>query len=105
MEALGRLFNRDVKLYVYPMLNPSTGKVDTVSTMAVPAGLAKLQGYLLDRGSLVSLENYDPSVLPIQSREVFRRLKSGDSSWEAMVPAEVADLIKRRGLFGHALRA
>jgi hypothetical protein len=86
------------------MLDPATGKLATASTMNVPAGLAKLHGYLLDRGSLVSLENYDPSVLPILSREVFRRLKSGDSSWETMVPEEVAEIIKRRGLFGHAVR-
>ena len=104
MEAFGRLFSKDVKLYVYPMLDPATGKLATASSMNVPAGLAKLHGYLLDRGSLVSLENYDPSVLPILSREVFRRLKKGDSSWETMVPEEVAEIIKRRGLFGHAVR-
>jgi hypothetical protein len=104
MEAFGRLFSKEVKLYVYPMLDPATGRLNTVSTMNVPQGLAKLHGYLLDRGSLVGLENYEPSVLPILSREVYRRLKTGDASWEAMVPGEVAEIIKRRGLFGHALR-
>jgi hypothetical protein len=104
LEAFGRLFSKDVKLYVYPMLDPATGKLATASSMNVPAGLAKLHGYLLDRGSLVPLENYDPAVLPILSREVFRRLKTGDSSWETMVPEEVAEIIKRRGLFGHAAR-
>ena len=94
-----------MKLYVYPMLDPATGRLATASTMHVPEGLAKLHGYLLDRGSIVPLENYDPSVLPILSREVFRRLKTGDSSWENMVPEEVAQIIKRRGLFGHAVRA
>jgi len=105
LESFGRLFSKDVKLYVYPMLDPATGRLATASTMHVPEGLAKLHGYLLDRGSIVPLENYDPSVLPILSREVFRRLKTGDSSWENMVPEEVAQIIKRRGLFGHAVRA
>ncbi len=104
LEAFGRLFSKDVKLYVYPMLNQATGKLDSVSSMKVPEGLAKLHGYLLDRGSLVALEDYDPSVLPILSREVFRRLKAGDSTWETMVPEEVAEIIKRRGLFGRAAR-
>jgi hypothetical protein len=105
MEAFGRLFSKDLKLYVYPMLDQATGNLNTVTNMNVPAGLAKLHGYLLDRGSLVPIESYDPSVLPILSREVFRRLKIGDASWEAMVPEEVAELIKRRGLFGRATRA
>jgi len=87
------------------MLDQATGNLNTVTNMNVPAGLAKLHGYLLDRGSLVPIESYDPSVLPILSREVFRRLKIGDASWEAMVPEEVAELIKRRGLFGRATRA
>jgi hypothetical protein len=104
LEAIGRLFSKDVKLYVYPMLEPGTTKLVTASSMEVAAGLAKLYGYLLDRGSLVPIENYDAKVLPILSREVFRRLKANDASWEAMVPEEVADIIKRRGLFGHAAR-
>jgi hypothetical protein len=105
MEAFGRLFSKEVKLFVYPMLDSTTGKLVTAPTLEVPAGLAKLYGYLLDRGALVALEDYNPSVLPILSQEVFRRLKAGDSSWEAMVPEEVAGIIKRRGLFGHASRA
>ncbi|HEY5282546.1 MAG TPA: TonB-dependent receptor [Polyangia bacterium] len=104
MEAFGRLFSKEVKLLVYPMLDPATGKLVTAPTLEVPAGLAKLYGYLLDRGVLVALEDYDPSVLPILSQEVYRRLKAGDSSWEAMVPEEVVRIIKRRGLFGHASR-
>ena len=31
-------------------------------------------------------------------------LKTGDSSWEAMIPEELAEIIKRRGLFSHAPR-
>ena len=104
MEAFGRLFSKDVNLYVYPMLDPATGKLATASTMHVSAGLSKLHGYLLDRGSIIPLENYNPSVLPILSREVYRRIKTGDSSWETMVPEEVAEIIKRRRLFGHAAR-
>jgi hypothetical protein len=104
LEAIGRLFSKDVKLYVYPMLDPGTTKLVTASSMEVAAGLAKLYGYLLDRGSLVPIENYDPKVLPILSREVFRRLKANETSWEDMVPEEVADIIRRRGLFGQAAR-
>jgi hypothetical protein len=52
----------------------------------------------------VPIENYDPKVLPILSREVFRRLKANETSWEDMVPEEVADIIRRRGLFGQAAR-
>jgi hypothetical protein len=33
---------------------------------------------------------------------VLRRIAACDDSWEDMVPAEVAELIKRRAFFGYA---
>jgi hypothetical protein len=48
----------------------------------------------------LQLENYDPNCLNIFSRDVLERIKDGDSSWEEMVPAEIAEIIKRRGFFG-----
>ena len=35
-----------------------------------------------------------------QSRDVLQKLRSGDASWETMVPAEVAKKIRERNLFG-----
>ena len=32
---------------------------------------------------------------------MLRRIKDGDSSWEGMVPVEIAEIIKRRRFFGY----
>ena len=53
------------------------------------------------RGSFVNLDNYRPEYLSIFSRDVLRRIAAEDESWEDMCPAEVAELIKRRGFFGY----
>ena len=42
-----------------------------------------------------------PEYLPIYSRDVLRRIASGDTEWESMVPGEVAALIKKRLFFGY----
>jgi hypothetical protein len=99
LEAVGRLFSRGLRLLVYPMLDLATHKVITTSNLELPAGISPLYRYLLERGSLVQLEDFDPSLLPILPREVLRLIREGDSSWEAMVPPEIADIIKRRGFF------
>ena len=57
--------------------------------------------YLAGRGSFVDLDNYRPECLQIFSRDVLRRIAADDSSWEAMVPVDVAELIKRRSFFGY----
>jgi hypothetical protein len=55
----------------------------------------------VERGRIRQLDNFDQSVLHIYSRDVLRRIKDEDTSWESMVPDEVADVIKRRRFFGY----
>jgi hypothetical protein len=101
LESFGRLFKNDLKLYVYP-LQPSPGEgLTTVNDIRVRPELQPLYDYLAGRGSFVHLGNYKPEFLPIFSRDVLRRIAANDASWETMVPANVADLIKRRSFFGY----
>lgn len=100
LESFGRLFKNDLKLYVYPFLDPAAKKLMTVENLDVAPELQKLYGYLVDRSCIVQLQGYDPACLKIFSRDVLERIKEGDPSWEEMVPAEIADIIKRRGFFG-----
>ena len=60
-----------------------------------------LYSYLVERGRIKQLDNFDESVLHIFSRDVLRRIKDQDPSWEAMVPDEIAAVIKRRRFFGY----
>jgi len=99
LESFGRLFKNDLKLFVYPMLRDE--KVTTVDDLVVDPDLQPLYDYLARRGSFVGLDNYKPEYLPILSRDVLRRIASGDALWETMVPHEVGDLIKKRSFFGY----
>jgi len=99
LESFGRLFKNDLRLFVYPMLRDD--KVTTIHNLAVGDELQPLYDYLARRGSFVDLDNYKPEYLPILSRDVLRRIASGDAMWESMVPAAVGALIKKRGFFGY----
>ncbi len=99
LESFGRLFKNGLRLFVYPMLRD--GEVTTVTNVAVADYLQPLYDYLARRGSFVDLDNYKPDYLPILSRDVLQRIAGGDNTWEAMVPAEVGALIKKRGFFGY----
>jgi hypothetical protein len=101
LEAFGQLFQKNLTVYVYPWLDPASQKLNTVSNLDVAPELRKLFGYLVDRGAIVQLENYDPHILHIFTPETLRRIKTGDASWEDMVPPEIAEVIKRRGFFDY----
>lgn len=101
LESFGRLFKNDLKIYCYPLLDQSTGELMDCNNLKIAPELQKLYDYLRDRGNINELENYDPECLTIFSREILRKIKDGDPSWEQMVPSKVADIIKDKSCFGY----
>jgi hypothetical protein len=101
LESFGRLFKNDLKIYCYPLIDAETGELTTCHNLQVEPGLEKLYGYLADRGGINHLDNYSPDCLQIFSREILRKLKVCDDSWEAMVPESVANVIKDRKYFNY----
>ena len=101
LESFGRLFKNDLRLYIYPLLDQATGKLVTVDNLEVAPHLHKLFGYLVDNGSIKQLENVNRDYLHIFSRDALRKIRAGDASWEAMVPPQVAEVIKSRRFLGY----
>jgi len=101
LENFGRLFKNDLKIYVYPLQRSPGDDLQTIHTVKVKPDLQPLYDYLVGRGSFVQLDNYNPKYLPIFSRDVLKRIATGDESWDQMVPPQVAEIIRRRGFFGY----
>jgi hypothetical protein len=101
LESFGRLFKNDLKVYVYPLQRSPGEELQTIQTVTVKPDLQPLYDYLVRRGSFVQLDNYNPEYLSIFSRDVLKRIASGDESWEPMVPPQVAEIIRHRGFFGY----
>src|SRR5437870_3229327 len=104
LENFGRLFKNDLKVYVYPLQRSAGDESQTIHTVKVKPDLQPLYDYLVGRGSFVQLDNYNPKYLPIFSRDVLKRIATGDESWDEMVPPQVAEIIRRRGFFGYNRR-
>jgi hypothetical protein len=75
----------------------------TVRKRRRAAGVGLFQ-YLVERGRIRQLDNFDRDLLHIYSRDVLRRIKDDDRAWEEMVSAGVADVIKRRRFFNYRER-
>jgi hypothetical protein len=101
LESFGRLFRNNLKLFIYPHMDAATGKLATVDTMQVPEGLRHLYAHLVGRRSIVQLTDFNRKFLSIYSPDVLGKIGSGSNEWESMVPAEVAQAIKSRHLFGY----
>jgi hypothetical protein len=104
LESFGRLFNNDLKVYVYPLRRSGDEELQTIHTLKVAPDLQPLYDYLVGRGSFVQLDNFNPQYLSIFSRDVLKRIASGDESWDEMVPPQVAQIIRQRAFFGYKKR-
>lgn len=105
LESFGRLFKNDLRLYVYPLRDVATGSVITARSMRVAPHLQHLYTYLAENNYIQPIRDYRPEYLPIFSRDVLSKIKSGDASWETMVPSQVAKIIKERRLLGYQTTA
>ena len=101
LESFGRLFKNDLKLYVYPLREPKSGALISAGNLLVAPNLRHLYAYLVENRFIESMRDFNETCLPIFSRDVLAKIRCGDQSWEAMVPAQVAAMIKERKLFNY----
>lgn len=101
LEALGRMFKQGLKLYVYPIIDEKSGKLITATQAEVAPNLRSLFQYLIDNRYIDEIRDYRKDFLSIYPPAVLAKLKSGDKTWEDMVPPEVAQIIKEREFFGY----
>ena len=100
LESFGRMFKNDLRLYVYPLLDAKTGSLINAANLRVAPNLRHLHAYLIENRFIEGLRDYDETVLPVFSRDALQKIRSGDPSWENMVPAQVAQQIREQKLFG-----
>jgi hypothetical protein len=128
LESFGRLFRNSVKLYIYPMQQDAYNKylgTDTTPAIAsvgmghafssnvlitaknvhIVDHLRNLYDHLMENHYIDCIVGFDRNILNVFSRDVLRRIKENDPTWEQMVPAAVAAAIKKRRLFGYVAPA
>jgi len=101
LEALGRMFKGELKLFVYPMVDEQGGKIVTATQLEVAPNLRSLFQYLIDNRFIEEITHFHPEYLRIYPPDALAKLQSGDSGWERMVPPEVVKIIKERQFFGY----
>lgn len=101
LEAFGRGFGHDVKMYVYPANDVETGELYSLENFSVSEKLEGLLQYMKDNNKLAEIKEFDEKLLGIMSDDVLSKINAGAVSWEDDVPAEVVEAIKYYKLFGY----
>jgi hypothetical protein len=100
LEAFGKLFFKNVKVFAYPMLNEE-GQIINSDNLKVHPRMKELYKFFKYNGKVQDVEDYNVENLKIFSRKVLELINSGDPKWEEMLPKGVSTLIKEQKLFGY----
>jgi len=100
LEAFGRGFGHNVKLFVYPATNVDTGDLYDLENIQLPTHLRGLLQFMRDNNKMEAIQGFDQRLLHILSDEVLSKIKANVHSWEDDVPEDVVKAIKYFELFG-----
>lgn len=100
LEAFGKLFFKDLRVYLYPMQNED-GTVTTSENLKVHPRMKELYKFFKYNGKVVDISDYNPDVLNIFSKKVLKMIGASEDGWENMLPEGIAEIIREQNLFGY----
>jgi len=108
LEAFGKLFVDNVKVYIYPTIpavsihtRKAHGNLFTSKDIRLPKEQEDLYQYLVKNKKILDITNVKKDWLYINSTNVLRMIRDGEPGWEEMVPKYVEKNVKEKGLFGY----
>lgn len=99
LEAFGKLFFKELIVYLYPMKNPETGQIMTSNNVKVHPRMKELYKFFKYNGKVMDIIDYDTEIMDIFSRDVLKKITTGEGGWEKMLPEGIAETIKKEHLF------
>lgn len=99
LEAFGKLFYRDLKVFLYPM--EENGEIVNSQNLKVHPRMKELYKFFAYNGKVLDITDFDKDHLKIFSREVLKMISKEKEGWEEMLPEGIAELIKKNHLFGY----
>ena len=101
LEAFGKLFFKNLLVYLYPMIDPNSGEVIDSTNVRVSSQVKELYKFFKYNEKVVDITDYNKAYLNIYSKEVLELINKGKQGWERMLPEKVSELIKEKNLFGY----
>ncbi|MCK9398685.1 MAG: hypothetical protein M0Q51_01655 [Bacteroidales bacterium] len=108
LEAMGKFFIENMKLYVYPTISsvtiddPTKGEdLITSKNLLLADDIHDLYQFLVKNRMIIDITNAKKEWLWINSQIVIKMIKDKIPGWEEMVPKYIEKAIKKKKLFGY----
>jgi hypothetical protein len=101
LEAVGKMFPKNIKLYIYPTIDKDGKTLIVAKDIELSEDARLLYDYIIANKFILNIPGKLANQLHIKSYEVHEMIKQGNPEWEKYVPMKIADKIKEKGLFGY----
>jgi len=99
LEAFGKLFFKDLRVYLYPYKDLHTGKLTDSDNLKVHPRMKELYKFFKHNGRVVDIKNYREDILGYFSRDILQKISNGEDGWQDAVPEKTARMIQEQDLF------
>ncbi len=100
LVTFGRLFSKNLTVYVYPAFNDNKTVLYTSKNMPVHPMIKFLYQHLIEQKFIVDIEEYSVQDLDIFPMEVLEEIHHNTPGWEDKLPKGLGDIIRLNGYFG-----
>ncbi len=101
LEAMGILFQENVKLYLYPYTDMNTGEIIYPADDHFKDEYKLLWQYLIATRKILLLQGIPSNQLKITASYISKLIEAADENLSAYLPREVAEAIVNEKLFGY----
>jgi hypothetical protein len=101
LEAFGKMFYNNLKVYLYPMEEKQSGKIINSNNLRLHPRMKEFYKFFKYNGKVVDIFDYEEKYLNIFSREILKKIKDKSEGWEEGLPSGIAEMIKDQHMFGY----
>ncbi len=99
LEAFGKMFYNNLKIYLYPMKDEK-GNITNSTNLKLHPRMKDFYKFFKYNGKVIDIYDFDEANLNIFSRKILQQIKNGEANWEEHLPEGIAELIQKNKMFG-----
>ncbi len=101
LEAFGKMFYNNLKVYLYPTKNSETQEVVNSNNLRLHPRMKDFYKFFKYNGKIVDIFDYEEEYLSIFSREILSKIKQNEKGWEKQLPEGISEMIVKEEMFGY----
>ena len=101
LEAFGKMFYNNLKVYLYPTKNQETHEVVNSNNLRLHPRMKDFYKFFKYNGKIVDIFDYEESYLSIFSRDILSKIKKNEKGWEKQLPEGISEMIVKEEMFGY----